>query len=110
MMKCQDLILCSHFAFGLILGVAAALTGSVPALAQDLPHVAGIVQKVDSSAEKITLKHGPVPNLDMDEMTMAYKAGDKTMLDQVKPGDKVWFTADRVDGHLTVTQIQKVEP
>ncbi len=38
---------------------------------------------------------------------MVFKAGDAAMLKTIKPGDKVKFTADRVNGQLTVTKIQK---
>ncbi|MFO1151033.1 MAG: copper-binding protein [Alsobacter sp.] len=92
----------------MIFAATAALGLSLaPALAQDAPKVKGTVEKVDDSAEKITLSHGPIPNLDMGEMKMVFKAGDKAMLKQVKAGDKVVFTADRVNGQLTVTSIAK---
>ncbi|MCP8940380.1 copper-binding protein [Alsobacter sp. SYSU M60028] len=87
---------------------AAALLAT-PALAQSMPKVAGTVQKIDESAEKITIKHGPIPNLDMGEMTMVFRAGNKDVLKEVKAGDKVQFTADRVNGQLTVTSIQKTK-
>ncbi len=89
------------------LALAAALGFSGFAFAQGAPLVAGTVQKIDESAQKITLKHGPIPNLDMGEMTMVFKASDPAMLKQVKAGDKVKFTADRVNGQLTLTKIEK---
>src|SRR5215468_1383240 len=68
----------------------------------------GEVTKVDESAGKITIKHGPIKKLDMDEgMTMVFKAGDPAMLKQVKPGDKIKFDADNVNGQFTVTKIEK---
>ncbi|MGA0534260.1 MULTISPECIES: copper-binding protein [Hansschlegelia] len=68
----------------------------------------GTVKKIDESAGKVTLEHGPIKNLGMDEgMTMVFKAGDPTMLKSVKVGDKVSFEADRVNGQITVTKIQK---
>ena len=68
----------------------------------------GEVMKVDESAGKITIKHGPIKKLNMDEgMTMVFKAGDPAMLKQVKPGDKIKFDADDVNGQFTVTKIEK---
>jgi Cu(I)/Ag(I) efflux system protein CusF len=68
----------------------------------------GQVTKIDESAGKITLKHGPIKKLDMDEgMTMVFRVQDATMLREVKVGDKVKFDADRVNGQLTVTKIEK---
>jgi len=77
------------------------------AVAQTTPMVAGTVSKVDVDTGKITLDHGPIPNLDMGAMKMVFKAADPTLLKTVKAGDKVKFTADRVNGQLTVTSIQK---
>ena len=66
----------------------------------------GEVRKVDKSAGKITLRHGEIKNLDMPPMTMVFVVADKTMLDQVKAGDKVQFRAANQDGRMTVTEIQ----
>jgi Cu/Ag efflux protein CusF len=70
--------------------------------------VDGEVTKIDESAGKITIKHGPIKKLNMDEgMTMVFKASDPAMLEQVKPGDKIRFDADNVNGQFTVTKIEK---
>ena len=71
--------------------------------------VDGQVTKIDTALSKITLKHGPIKNLDMDEMTMVFTVSDPAMLQTVKVGDKVKFEADRVDGKLTVVKIQKAK-
>jgi Cu/Ag efflux protein CusF len=72
--------------------------------------VNGQVTKIDASAGKITLKHGPIKKLDMDEpMTMVFRVQDPAMLKQVKVGDKVKFEADRVNGQITVTKIEKAK-
>jgi Cu(I)/Ag(I) efflux system periplasmic protein CusF len=89
---------------GIILSVAAT---SFPAIAQTDDFVAGLVTKVDESAGKITIKHGPLKKFDMDEgMTMVFRAGDSTMLQAVKAGDKVRFVPDRVNGQFTITKIE----
>jgi Cu/Ag efflux protein CusF len=90
----------------LVLGAAALPTG---ALAQ-AELVDGVVTKVDQSAGKITIRHGPIKKFDMDEgMTMVFRAGDPAMLKAVKAGDKIKFEPDRVNGQFTVTKIQKVK-
>lgn len=66
----------------------------------------GTVKKVDKSAAKITIAHGPLENLGMPGMTMAFRAADAAMLDKVKAGDKIRFTAERVDGVFSVTQLE----
>jgi Cu/Ag efflux protein CusF len=67
------------------------------------------VQKIDDAAGKVTLDHERIPNIDMDAMTMAYKVQDPAMLKDLKVGQKVRFSADRVDGAIAVTRIQKVK-
>jgi Cu/Ag efflux protein CusF len=70
----------------------------------------GQVTKVDPSAGKITIKHGPAPMLGMSEgMTMIYRAEDPKLLGAVKAGDKIRFGADRVNGQYTVTTIEKAK-
>jgi Cu/Ag efflux protein CusF len=80
------------------------------ARAQTDEFVDGQVTKVDESAGKITIKHGPLKKFDMDEgMTMVFRAGDPAMLKAVKPGDKVRFVPDRINGQFTVTKIEKAK-
>lgn len=90
--------------------MAAALTLSgAAALAQGTPTVSGTVEKIDSAQGKLTIDHGPIPNLNMEAMSMVFRAGDPAMLKSVKQGDKVQFQADRVNGQITVTKIQKAK-
>ena len=67
----------------------------------------GEVRKVDKDASKVTIKHGPISNLDMPAMTMVFRVSDPAMLDQLKSGDKIRFTAEKIQGAYTV---MKVEP
>jgi Cu/Ag efflux protein CusF len=79
---------------------------SAAGLAQDTA-VTGEVRKIDESAGKITLKHGPIKSLGMDEgMTMAFRVKDPAMLKQVAVGDKVKFEVEKVDTGFTVTKMQ----
>lgn len=66
----------------------------------------GVVTKVNPSANKITIKHGPMKKFGMDDgMTMVYAVKDPTMLSGVKSGDKIKFDADEVNGQFIVTRI-----
>lgn len=87
--------------------VSGSLAGA--ALAQDAAPVSATVKKVDMAQGKITLDHGPIKNLDMDGMTMVFKAADPAMLKELKAGEKVKFTAERVNGQITVTSLQKAK-
>ncbi len=82
-----------------------------PALAEDAHHKPGAptegeVRKVDRDAKKITIKHGPIANLDMPAMTMVFQVKDAALLEQVKSGDKVRFHAEKIGGAFTVTAIE----
>lgn len=89
------------------ISLIAALNLSGAALAQSLPTTTGTVEKVDTAQGKITIDHGPIKNLGMDAMTMVFRAQDPALLQGLKAGDKVQFTADRVNGQISVTSIKK---
>mgnify|MGYP002785078606 FL=1 len=87
-----------------IISAVAFVAVSLPALAQQ---VNGTVKKIDEAQGKLTIDHGPIKNLDMDAMSMVFRAGDPAMLKGLKAGDKIKFDADRVNGQITVTKLQK---
>ncbi|MDC8758184.1 copper-binding protein [Janthinobacterium fluminis] len=73
------------------------------------PRSEGEVRKVDKAAGKITLRHGELKNLGMPPMTMVFRAAEPAMLERVKPGDKVSFVAQKVEGIFTVTEIDAAQ-
>lgn len=64
----------------------------------------GEVRKVD--ADKITLKHNEIKNLDMPAMTMVFKVANPASIARLQPGDKVRFTAEKVGGQYTITRLE----
>jgi Cu(I)/Ag(I) efflux system protein CusF len=104
-MKIRTLNLVIAAAPGLLLAATP-----LPAMTQSDDFVAGQVTKIDESAGKITIKHGPLKKFDMDDgMTMVFRAGDPAMLKAIKPGDRVRFVPDRVNGQFTVIKIEKTK-
>lgn len=97
---------------------ALAILAATPALAADnhaghshaAPAAAtlvdGTVKKVDKTAGKLTLSHGPLPN-GMPAMTMAFGVKNPAWLDQLKAGDKIRFGMEDTGGVLTVTRIER---
>jgi Cu(I)/Ag(I) efflux system protein CusF len=75
--------------------------------AQAAPTSEGEVRKVDPAQGKLTLKHGPIANLEMPGMTMVFKVADPKLLEGLKEGDKVKFSAERQGGAITVTAIER---
>ena len=76
------------------------------ALAQALPLAEGEVRRVDKAGGKISLKHGEIKNLDMPPMSMVFEVRDPALLNKVKAGDKIVFTADQINGVYTVMSIE----
>lgn len=100
-----------------ILLVAAALAAS--AASQATSHstsasaaspeqtlASGEVRKIDKEGGKLTIRHGPIQNLDMPSMTMVFRVHDARVLESLKPGDKIRFAADRIEGAYTATNIE----
>lgn len=95
----------SHF-LAAVLGLTL-LAGAGAAWAEGAT-ATGKVQKIDTAASKVTIKHGPIKALDMpDPMTMVYPVKDPAMLKAIKAGDDVTFDLDRGTSGYVVTRIQK---
>lgn len=78
------------------------------ATSQRAPHpVAAEIKKIDPQAGKVTLKHGPIENLGMPAMTMAFPVKDRASLKNFKEGESISVTFDRVDGKPTVVDMQR---
>ncbi|MFC7299654.1 copper-binding protein [Herminiimonas aquatilis] len=65
----------------------------------------GEVRRINKEGGKVTIKHGPLDNLDMPGMTMIFRVQDPAMLDQIREGDKIKFVADKVDGVFVVKEL-----
>ena len=98
----------------ILFSLLAALTLSSPLYAEPVnPPAAqasvmsdGVVRKIDAANGKITLRHGPIVNIDMPAMTMVFRAQPPELINRVKVGDKVKFHAEEIKGSLTVTAIE----
>ena len=88
-------------------GVAAALALPAPLLLAQTTTTRGEVTHLDRKAARVTLKHGEIKNLDMPPMTMSFHVVDAGALDSLAVGDRVRFTAERIEGRYTVTLLYK---
>ncbi len=89
-----------------LLTVFALLAAVFSASASATEMTSGLVKKVDEKQMKVTIKHEPLKNLDMGAMTMVFAVKDAAMLPKFKQGAKIEFTAERVNGRLTVIEVQ----
>ena len=95
----------------------AALTLTAPLYAQTAAPTSaaagalsdGVVRKIDTENNKITLKHGPITNLDMPGMTMVFRVVSPTLLNGVKVGDAVKFHVEKINGSMTITAIKPAQ-
>jgi len=87
----------------------AEVTATATASTSAVETTEGEVRKVDVGAGKITLKHGEIKNMEMPPMTMVFKVQDPALLSQVKAGDKVRFTVDKIKGAYTVLTLEPVQ-
>lgn len=90
-------------------GIAQATTHGTEAGAQGTVLTEGEVRKVDKNAKKLTIRHGPITNLDMPAMTMVFQVQDAAILDSVKAGDKIRFNAEKAGGAFTVTRVESAK-
>ena len=88
---------------------ATALTLLASAAGAQTSPTSGEVTKVDKTNSRITLRHGEIKNLDMPPMTMTFRVRDGKLLDGVAVGERVRFTAEKLDGNYVVTTINKAE-
>ena len=100
-MKNVRMILAAALAVCLI-----SLTSLTTFAAGEGPMVDGTVTEVRPGGE-LTIKHGPLPNLDMPAMTMVFKLNDPAMGKGVKKGDKIKMHVEDVGGKLTIMHLKK---
>ena len=87
-----------------LLSMALCLAAASTAWGQAL--TAAEVRKVDTAQARITLRHGEIKNLDMPPMTMVFRVKDPRLIEKLAPGDKVLFSAEKIDGNYVVTAIE----
>ena len=91
-----------------ILALALALSSTI-GLADDKGEmVDGVVKEVRESGD-LTIKHGPIKQLDMSAMTMVFKLKDPALGKGVKVGDSVQFHVEDIGGKLTITSMKKAK-
>ncbi|RBA23643.1 copper-binding protein [Herminiimonas fonticola] len=73
------------------------------------PMSEGEVRKINKETGRVTIKHGPLANLDMPGMTMLFRLQDPAMIDQIKEGDRIRFVANKVDGAFVVQVLEVVK-
>ncbi len=76
---------------------------------RSVPLAEGEIRKIDKAGKKITIKHGPIPNIDMPAMTMVFAVKNPALLDKATLGQKVKFQAEMIGGTATVTELEPAQ-
>ena len=63
----------------------------------------GVVKDINAAKGVVTLAHEPIKSLNWPAMTMDFKVKDKSVMDKIKPGDKVEFTLVQTDKEYLIT-------
>ena len=71
-----------------------------------LPLVNGLVRRVDPAAARVTIAHGPIPNINMPPMTMVFTLKDPNWISRIKAGAQIRFSAEDVNGQLVITRLE----
>ena len=71
--------------------------------------VNGEIVRIDSSRNRIVLKHEYIASIKMHAMTMPFGTSKELNLDTYRPGDKVRFQIKVVDGALDITSIERLK-
>ena len=69
----------------------------------------GRIESVNATDGKVKLKHGPIPKFDMPGMTMVFRVQDPKLLTQIKVGDEVGVTLEKVGSGIVITGFQMGE-
>ena len=84
----------------------AASAGAASAPTTSPPLSEGEITRWSPGAGKISLRHGPLHNLGMGPMTMAFSLREPQQASALKVGDKVRFRVEQQGGALVITHIE----
>ncbi len=72
----------------------------------DHPMTEGVIKKIDTNTGKITIKHGPIVNLDMPPMSMVFPVEDTSQLEGLAKGDNVKFYVVEKEGKMIIEELE----
>ena len=104
----SSILLAAFVLAAMPLAAPAAQSASTQVSAiEDTGMTAGVVRKLDSDQQKITLQHAAIENLGMPPMTMVFRIGNVSLVERVNVGDRVMFRAERSNGTYVVTRLTR---
>lgn len=64
---------------------------------------------IDRKEREIAIRHGYLPELSMDAMSMVFVVADQGIFDRVAKGDRVKFKPGLIDGRFGVLSIERIQ-
>ena len=99
-----------NFAISILLTLFALIASAQTATPAAKEMSDAEIRKFDKEAKKVTLKHGPIKNLEMPGMTMVFQVRDPALIEKLSKlavGDKIKFSAEQLQGAYVVTGAEK---
>ncbi len=106
MTKLVVLVLVAAFAGFAWLLLPSPDQAQTPGAPQKAASGSGLVQGIDKEKGVVTIKHGPLPALNMMAMTMSYAIKDKSQLANLQPMQKVEFRLIYDGNDYLITEIK----
>jgi Cu/Ag efflux protein CusF len=69
----------------------------------------GVVRRIDKVAGRVTVAHGPLVNLNMPPMVMAFRVKNLAWLEEMRVDGRIRFVADSIGGVLTIVKFETVK-
>ncbi len=88
-------------------GMQGAQTSTAKPAAENTATSTGVITALDPVAGRVTLKHGPIPEIKWPAMTMEFPADPPVLLDGLKVGEPVRFTLTGKGQDYRVTAITR---
>lgn len=92
---------------GKLIALSSAVWLMTSAAAAQPASIKGEVTRLDAANSRVSIRHEPIPNLQMGAMNMVFRVANPSLIEGLKVGDQVIFEADRVEGAITVTKLEK---
>ncbi|HRP24511.1 MAG TPA: copper-binding protein [Thauera sp.] len=88
---------------------APAVPAAAEAGAAQFAPSEGEVKRLDKAGKRVTIAHGPLENLGMPPMTMAFEVEDAAVVDALKVGDRIRFIAGKEGRRYTARDVEVVQ-
>ena len=106
MIKLLVLVLIAAFAAFAWLSLPSPDQAQAPGAGQQTANGSGVLQSIDKGKGMVTIRHGPLPALNMMPMTMSYAVKDRNQLANLQPMQRVEFQVIHDGRDYLITDIR----